>query len=258
MKRALMLLPPSSVVPKFKTRYVPKMRFLTLGEFEALLSLLPEARRHWVRVAVYTGGRLAEVEGLVWEEHINLVTNQLMLPGTKTAKARRSFEIPPALGGYLRSFESRTGPVVEAWPNVRRDLAVACKRLGIPKVTPNDLRRTFASWLKQQGVDSMVVARLLGHTTSRMVELVYGHLNNEAFKRAVATLPAMPKRPEEPGSKWVVEKDAPERKRRRSRKAPPTDSKVLVPRGGIEPPTRGFSEMYARLLTYGKRKATGT
>lgn len=39
--------------------------------------------------------------------------------------------------------------------------------------SPNDPRRTFASWLKQAGVDSMIVARLLGHMTSRMVELAF-------------------------------------------------------------------------------------
>ena len=63
------------------------------------------------------------------------------------------------------------------WPNVRRDLAVACRHAGIPRVSPNDLRRTFASWLKQRGVDSMVVARLLGHSSTAMVERVYGRLN---------------------------------------------------------------------------------
>lgn len=57
-------------------------------------------------------------------------------------------------------------------------------------VSPNDLRRTFASWLKQAGVDSMVVAKLLGHTTSRMVEMVYGHLNDATTSAAITKLPA--------------------------------------------------------------------
>ena len=59
-------------------------------------------------------------------------------------------------------------------------------------ISPNDLRRTFASWLKQAGVDSMVVAKLLGHTTSRMVELVYGHLNDATTSAAITKLPAPP------------------------------------------------------------------
>jgi len=77
---------------------------------------------------------------------------------------------------------------------VRRDLALACKAARIRRVTPNDLRRTFASWLKQRGVDSMVVAKLLGHTSTRMVELVYGHLNDPSKIEAVDTPPAMPER----------------------------------------------------------------
>jgi integrase len=47
---------------------------------------------------------------------------------------------------------------VQPWVNVRRDLAAACRRAGIERVTPNDLRRTFASGMKQGGEDSAVVA----------------------------------------------------------------------------------------------------
>jgi hypothetical protein len=44
-----------------------------------------------------------------------------------------------------------SGPVVAPWLNARRDLIAACHRICIRPVTPNDLRRTFASWLKQRG-----------------------------------------------------------------------------------------------------------
>ena len=47
----------------------------------------------------------------------------------------------------------RSGPVVEHWSNPVRDLAAACARAGIAKVSPNDLRRSYASWLKQGGQD---------------------------------------------------------------------------------------------------------
>ena len=45
--------------------------------------------------------------------------------------------------------------------------------------------------LKQRGVDSMVVARLMGHTSSAMVERVYGHLNDTALPGAVNALPSL-------------------------------------------------------------------
>jgi integrase len=37
----------------------------------------------------------------------------------------------------------------------------------------------------------MTVAKLLGHTSSRMVELVYGRLNDLTCQNAVATLPSL-------------------------------------------------------------------
>ena len=81
-----------------------------------------------------------------------------------------------------------SGPIAGAWPNCRRDLHAACDRAKIPHCSPNDLRRTFASWLKQRGVDSGVVARLLGHTSTKMVDFVYGKLDLETLARAVALL----------------------------------------------------------------------
>jgi hypothetical protein len=47
------------------------------------------------------------------------------------------------------------------------------------------------SWMKQAGQDSMVVARLLGHTTSQMVDRVYGHRGAHDFRRAIDDLPGV-------------------------------------------------------------------
>ena len=44
-----------------------------------------------------------------------------------------------------------------AWPSVGRDLPKACAIAGIEKVTPNDLRRTYASWLVNAGAPLKVV-----------------------------------------------------------------------------------------------------
>jgi hypothetical protein len=82
---------------------------------------------------------------------------------------------------------------VRGYNKAQTEAAAAAKRPALApmrSITPNDLRRTFASWLKQAGVDSMVVAKMLGHTTSRMVEMVYGHLNDATTIAAIAKLPA--------------------------------------------------------------------
>lgn len=75
-------------------------------------------------------------------------------------------------------------------PNDKRELERACARAGVPRVTPNDLRRTFATWLKQKDVDSAVVAVMMGHSSTAMVDRVYGKLDEMSFQRAIASAPA--------------------------------------------------------------------
>lgn len=74
------------------------------------------------------------------------------------------------------------------WHNVRCDLIKACQKAKIDPVSPTDLRRTFASWLKQAGRDSMAVGKLLDHTSSRMVELAYGHLDQKSLRDCMSAL----------------------------------------------------------------------
>ena len=118
----------------------------------------------------------------------------------------------------LAGMQPRPGRVVAAWSNVRR-LACVCTRAKIDRISCNDLRRTYASWLKQRGVDSLVVARLLGHTSTRMVDAVYGQLD-ELLSPSNRIL-------REPPSTALQED-------------------LEVPRGGFEPPTRGFSVLGVR------------
>src|SRR5262249_29484205 len=138
-----------TLIPKFRTRYVPRDRFLTEAEFRTLLEALPPARRLWVLLAVYAGPRKSELEALRWEEHIDLDCGWITLPGTKTKKPRRRVPIADSLRAALAKEWQPTGPVVRRWLNARRDLSVACRRADIRPASANDLRRTFASWLKQ-------------------------------------------------------------------------------------------------------------
>ena len=132
------------------------------------------------------------------------------------------------------------GPVVSHWGNVRRDLARACELAKVPTVTPNDLRRTFASWLKNQKVDSAVVARLLGHSSTKMVDLVYRQLSAETLADAVAGSSA--EKPCAAGERNTSPSGATnDTPGERTRSDPPRSQIDKVPRVGIEPTTRGFS-----------------
>jgi len=248
---------PRALIPDdVANMYVPRERHLERDELPKLLEKLRLHRRWWVIVAVYVGGRSSEIERLTWGEHVDLQSGWISVPGTKTTGARRKVPINSFLRTCLEAIPDKSGPLVERWGQVRRDLAAACKRAKIPKVTPNDLRRTFSSWLLQEGELPFTVAKLLGHTTTRMVERVYGHLADENYRRAVDKLPM-------PASDEMAEQLA-ETTRLRSkcvansassgaemaRMSQPPDQETpaepvcegsQVPRGGIEPPTRGFS-----------------
>jgi integrase len=178
--------------PKYKANYVPRKTYLTKAQFAALMAQLEAPRQQWLAIACYSGLRHSELERLT-SKHIDKNLGVINVPGTKTKGARRVVPIKDELGPYLTKLP------VEPWMNVRRDLTRAIDRADVgwqrrvrkgkdepEPLTPNDLRRTFASWMVQAGVPLLVVARLLGHSTTRMVEQVYGQLDMETMRRAVA------------------------------------------------------------------------
>jgi len=59
----------------------------------------------------------------------------------------------------------------------------ACARTGIPRCTPNDLRRTYSIWLRADGLPNELSAPTMGHKDTRMLERVYGRLSAEQLRR---------------------------------------------------------------------------
>ena len=179
--------------PKLASRYVPRRRWLEKEEFAAILQKLSAPRQIYLSVACYTGARRSELSRMQWQD-VDWKRGIIQLRGTKTAAAFRVVPLHDQLLPLLRPHAARpTALVLEKWGNVCRDLAVICKQLGIAPVTPNDLRRTFGSWMVQGNVSSHTVAKLMGHTTEKMVNQVYGHLDDAALRAAVASLPSFPK-----------------------------------------------------------------
>jgi integrase len=156
---------PPDLVPGYR----PRTRALTWVELPALLAQLVPRRAAFVQAVVALGTRRSEVFRL--PATAGEVT-AVLIPGTKTAGAYR---MVPVLSVYRELWEAAAPYLpLEPWPNLSRDLAAACERAGIAPVTPNDLRRTHATLLVERGVDRDVVRRLLGHTTTAMVDRVYG------------------------------------------------------------------------------------
>lgn len=218
------VLPTMPAMPRFSAKYKPREVWLEPAEFEKLCEHLghrPRARENkysakrrarrlekrkpayamatkdervlWASIAALAGASASEVESLQWAD-VKLDTGWLKLRGTKRETRERWVPIAPALRARLEAVpeDKRKGYVVKAWTSVRHGLHRAAKRAGLGKhVSPNDLRRTFASWLVQQHVPLLTVATLMGHSSTRMVEKVYGKLSKENLTDAIAALPQL-------------------------------------------------------------------
>jgi integrase len=75
------------------------------------------------------------------------------------------------------------GTLFAPWANARRDLTETCDELGLAPCSPNDLRRTYATWLGQHGVRDELIAKAMGHAGKTMVERHYRKLTAEDLLR---------------------------------------------------------------------------
>ena len=251
----------------FDVTYRPRRNFLTREQLPLLLDALPRPRAAVVAFIVATTCELgalqrARREDLPRDPQGNVQV--VHIRGTKRATRDRWVPIVTADQRELIAFalahaDGTGGALFSRWSNMRRDLRQAVEKVRtesgvqLPTISPNDLRRTAGSWLRAAGVATDHVAKVMGHSTSRMVELVYGHLTTSELARlmqaAVARIepPPVMALAERPDAIRVSTKTLPNAPTPKGRatpigrpEAPPTPRNP-VPRGGIEPSTRGFS-----------------
>lgn len=208
---------------RFKAAYAPRDRWLEPHQVQAIGREMPEELRRWLIVSVCTGGRDSELRGLTWEDSVDLRTGFLRVVTAKTRKGSppkiRYIPILADLRALLEAVpeKDRHGPLLVHWANNAHMVTYYARKAGVCKasvyerlptkfrrcgtkrgkllevgesITPNDLRRTFASLLLQEGATVKEVADLLGHSSTAMVEKVYGHLARRNLVQAVARLPA--------------------------------------------------------------------
>src|SRR5690606_30594658 len=166
--------------------YVPRERALTLDEVAALLPELSAVQAAIVRRSVAFGLRLSEALALDPPRHVDLARGSVLVPGTTAAGARRTVPILAPFRPLAEQIARESGPLGERPNNLYRDLAAACRRAGIPRCTPNDLRRSHATILAEGGGDAEALRRLLGHTTTAMVDRVYARPRAQALGEQIA------------------------------------------------------------------------
>jgi integrase len=172
------------VIPvDFTPSYRPRQRWLTREEMHQLIAALPVNRAAVVAFVVATSAEWRAVER-ARRADAPTAGGAIFLRGTK--RATRMREVPIESEGQreflafaLAHADGEGELLFRPWGSVRRDLRAACVRAGIDACSPNDLRRTFGSWMLQAGVPLVLIARMMGHIDTRMVERVYGQMRTE-------------------------------------------------------------------------------
>lgn len=174
-------------------RYVPLTRFLTLEQVWLLLAKLEPGRAAYCAYVFAFGADVvaaerAERDDLGGSSSCNLL---VLVRGTKNAKR---WDFVPVVDPFqpfaelAREYLATHG-CFPKWGKQRcRDLAVACKRAGVPRITPRDLRRSHGKALAARGVPPHLIGRMLRQTDGRMAELVYAVPERADVGRQVAGL----------------------------------------------------------------------
>jgi integrase len=224
----------------WSAQYEPRTRFLSVEEAPKLLAAFPAYRAAQLAFIIATGARDSEAQR-AQRCDVDWTSREVFIRGSKTKRSRANVPILGLVEALLRfAFEHAPGKEPEGllfapWSGIRWDLRRVCDRLGMPRVSPNDLRRTLATWLRQRGVQTDHLGKMLRHGDSRMVERVYGQLAagdlGRLLESRVGGMSIFSSELVETAGSVGSPGDA----------ASVVQPEVLVPRDGIEPPTRGFS-----------------
>jgi integrase len=173
--------------------------FLTVVEAKRLINASEPDFRSLVQAALLTGGRYSSLTNLkVRDFHPNAGTIDLRT--RKGNGSERVFSVTitqdEGVPFFKRACAGRAGDELMftkadggAWGTNHQTepMREACKRAKITEVGFNQLRHTWASLAVMAGTPLLVVAKNLGHTSTKMVEAHYAHLApsyvNEAIRQ---------------------------------------------------------------------------
>lgn len=183
-------LPLERVLPaRYATEYVPLTRRLDAAQVPRLLAELSPARAAICAYVVGLGADACAVWRAVPDDfELESESPTVLVRGTKT---RHRWARVPVLPWFTAWVDQAYAYIAEhrifpSWSNSTRDLALACRKAQLPRVTLRDLRRTHGHILRANGVRPDLIGGMLRQADSRMAELVYAQLTPELLATLIA------------------------------------------------------------------------
>jgi integrase/recombinase XerD len=164
-----------------------------------LAAVRPRAIRMLLRAAYACGLRLSEALHLT---PACIDSERMVLRVFGKGQKERLVSLSPLLLDELRQYYRDTRPETWLFPGkdrqrplhagtVQRACTMACRRAGLPRITPHTLRHCYATHLLEAGTDLRLIQALLGHqrvgTTAG-----YTHVTTSGLQRVVSPLDTLP------------------------------------------------------------------
>lgn len=133
-----------------------------------------------VRFLSFSGLRIGEARALTWS---NVLPDRIEVPGAiAKSGVLRSVPIVPGMAEVLDRLRRLSEGVGLVLPrgDPRKAIRTACRRAGLPPLSPHCFRHLFATRCIESGVDMPTVARWLGHKDGgALLARTYFHLLDE-------------------------------------------------------------------------------
>lgn len=169
-------------------KYEAKPRQILPREREAeFINNISPRYRDFVIGYLYTGCRLSELMRVTADD-VDRVNNMITIKGANkgrgATKEYRIRQIP--LLPQVQALQFPLPKISKRW--FEEDMRQTCKKMGI-KITPHDLRHTFATRCREAGIELKTYSQWLGHkNVSITMDLYAAHTSKEQFQREAEKL----------------------------------------------------------------------
>jgi len=173
----------------------PKVRdertqHLSPEQFRRVLAASPENMRPIFALLTATGMRRSELLNCLWKY---VDGSRILLPTSKNEEPKE-IHLNVFAQQVLASLPQGR-PEDRLFPDITPEAVSmafhrVCEELGIFDVRLHDLRHTFATWLRQRGIELDVIASQLGHRDLRMTKR-YARIASAQVRTAVNGLDSM-------------------------------------------------------------------